>query len=116
MKANRVIGVDVGGTKILAGVIDRDGTVEHHRETPTPLASQQAVLDALCASVEELMDDGIAAVGFGIPSRIDHRHGRVAGSVNIPLGELDFVDRMQERLGLPVGLENDANAATLAEY
>jgi glucokinase len=116
MKANRVIGVDVGGTKILAGVIDRDGTVEHHRETPTPLTSQQAVLDALYSAVEELRDDGIAAVGFGIPSRVDHTHGRVSGSVNIPLGEVDFVARMQERFGLPVGLENDANAATLAEY
>jgi glucokinase len=117
MKANRVIGVDVGGTKILAGIVDRDGTIEHHRETPTPLTSQQALLDGLVHAVEELRDDDIAGVGFGIPSRIDHQRGRVVGgSVNIPLGDLDFVDRMQERFGLPVGLENDANAATLAEY
>jgi len=116
MSANRVIGVDVGGTKILAGVIDRGGAVERHRETPTPLTSQAAVLDGLYAAVEELLDEDIAAVGFGIPSRIDRKRGRVGGSVNIPLGEVDFVARMQERFGIPVGLENDANAATLAEY
>src|SRR3954452_22235531 len=116
MSANRVIGVDVGGTKILAGVIARGGAVERHRETPTPLTSQAAVLDGLYAAVEELLDEDIAAVGFGIPSRIDRKRGRVGGSVNIPLGEVDLIARMQEGFGIPVGLENDANAATLAEY
>ena len=111
-----MIGVDVGGTKILAGVIDRAGTVEHHRETPTPTGSQEALLDALFSSVEELRDDDIAAVAFGIPSRIDHEHGSVSAAVNIPLGEIDLRRRLEDRFGVPVGLENDANAATLAEF
>jgi glucokinase len=116
MSANRVIGVDVGGTKILAGVIDRDGTVERHRETPTPVTSQEAFLAGLEAAVDELVDGDIAAVGFGVPSRVDQKRGTVGGSVNIPLGEVDLVRRFEERFGVPVGLENDANAATLAEF
>ena len=44
MRTTRVIGVDLGGTKILAGIVERDGTVVHHRETPTPLESQEALL------------------------------------------------------------------------
>jgi glucokinase len=113
---NRVIGVDVGGTKILAGIVDRAGTVERHRETSTPTGSQEQLLGALYEAVEELRDDDIAAIAFGIPSRIDHEREQILGSVNIPLGELDLRRRMAERFGLPVGLENDANAATLAEF
>jgi glucokinase len=111
-----VIGVDLGGTKILTGVVGRDGTVARRRETPTPLESQAAVLAGLDAAVEELLDDSIVGIGFGIPSRIDQHTGRVEGSVNIPLGDLDFRARMAERFALPVGIENDANAATYGEF
>ena len=112
----RVIGVDLGGTKILAGVVGADGTIEVSRERPTPLDSQDALLSALDEAIEELVDDGIAALGFGIPSRVDPQTGRAAGSVNIPLAELDFDDRMKDRFGLPVGVDNDANAAAFAEW
>ena len=111
-----MIGVDLGGTKILCGVVARDGTVLRRRETTTPTESQAAVLAGLDAAVEELLDDSIVALGFGIPSRIDQSTGRVEGSVNIPLGELDFRARMADRFSLPVGIENDANAATYAEF
>ena len=62
------------------------------------------------------MDDDVTALGFGIPSRIDQRAGRVVASVNIPLADLDFRDRMSRRFGLPVGIDNDANAAAIAEW
>jgi glucokinase len=114
--SGRVIGVDLGGTKILAGLVDRRGAVERHRETPTPLGSQAELLAGIDAAVAELLDDDVAALGFGIPSRIDQRTGRILGSVNIPLGELDFRRSMSERFGLPVGIENDASCATLAEH
>src|SRR5919201_587890 len=64
---------------------DRHGTVEHRRETPTPTESQDALLAGLDGAVEELMEDGVIALGFGIPSRLDQKTGRVEGSVNIPL-------------------------------
>ena len=116
MDGQRVIGVDLGGTKVLAGVVDREGGVEQRRERPTPLASQDELLAGLDEAVEELIGDGVVALGFGIPSQIDQRTGKVGGSVNIPLGDLDFRGRMSERFGLPVGIDNDANAATLAEF
>ncbi len=116
MDGQRVIGVDLGGTKILAGVVDRDGRIEKRREQPTPLESQEALLAGLDAAVEELRDDGIVALGFGIPSRLNQKTGQVEGSVNIPLEGVDLRSRMAERFGIPVGIENDANAATLAEF
>jgi glucokinase len=111
-----VIGVDVGGTKILAGVVGRDGAVVTHREHPTPRESEAELLDGLEAAVRELLDESVGAVGFGIPSRIDQRAGVALGSVNIPLVEVPFRDVMRERLGLPVEIDNDANAAAIAEW
>lgn len=116
MNGKRVIGLDLGGTKILAGVVDRDGHVEQRREHPTPTASQDELLAGLDAAVEELLTDEIVALGFGLPSPIDQKAGRALQGVNIPLNDMDFRDRMKERFNLPVGIENDANAATYAEF
>src|SRR4051794_29908876 len=114
--ATSVIGVDVGGTKILCGLVGSDGTIGAHRETPTPRESEQTFLDGLEAAVRELLDESVVAVGFGIPSRIDQRAGIALGSVNIPLVDVPFRDVMRERLGLPVALDNDGNAAAIAEW
>ncbi|MDQ2968533.1 MAG: ROK family protein [Actinomycetota bacterium] len=116
MNGKRVIGVDLGGTKILAGIVDRDGRVEQRREHPTPTASQEELLAGLDAAVEELLTDDIVALGFGLPSPLDQRSGRALQAVNIPLEDIDFRARMKERFDLPVGIENDANAAAYAEF
>jgi glucokinase len=115
MNANRVIGVDLGGTKILAGLID-DGHVVQTVEHPTPTSSQDALFDGLAAAVRELPLDGVGAVGFGIPSRFDYRTGHALGAVNIPLREVDFVAALRSRLDLPIGVENDASCAAYAEH
>jgi glucokinase len=116
LNEKRVIGLDLGGTKILAGVVDREGHVERRREHATPTASQDALLAGLDEAVEELLTDEIGALGFGLPSPIDQRSGRALQAVNIPLKDIDFRARMKERFGLPVGIENDANAAAYAEF
>jgi glucokinase len=116
VSGQRVIGVDVGGTKILAGVVDRQGEVARRVERRTPLTSQTELLGELDTAVESLLDDGVAALGFGLPSTIDQRSGRAVSSVHIPLTDLDFRDRMAERFGLPVAIDNDGNAAAVAEW
>lgn len=116
MTDDRVIGVDLGGTKILAGIVDRDGALQETVERPTVTTSQTALLDELADLVDELPHDGVAAVGFGIPSRIDYARGLALGAVNIPLRDVPFRDELQRRLDLPVGIENDASCAALAEF
>ena len=117
MEALRVIGVDVGGTKTLAAVVDRHGEIEQDVVHSTDISSQDALLAGLDAIVEELRGGReIAALGFGIPSRVDQRSGRAVASVNIPLAGVDFRDRMRERHRVPVGIDNDANAATIGEW
>jgi len=117
LDGSRVIGVDVGGTKILAAVVSREGAIEQRLEQPTDVSSEEALLAALDAAVDELRRGGeVAALGFGLPSRIDQRSGRAVASVNIPLAGVDFRERMRERHGLPVGIDNDGNAAVIAEW
>jgi glucokinase len=116
VNGDRVIGVDVGGTKILAGVLERDGTILLQREVPTPTDSHEALVDALVEAVTALPQDGVAGVAYGLPTRLDQATGRTLGSVNIPLRPFPFRDTMQERLGLPVEVDNDANLAALAEW
>jgi glucokinase len=111
-----VIGVDVGGTKILAAVVDREGRLVQQHERPTPTASQDALVAGLVAAVEELLHDDIVALGFGLPSRVDQATGIAHGSVNIPLQELRLRESMSERFALPTEIENDANAAAFAEW
>lgn len=111
-----MIGVDVGGTKIAVGLVDAGGTVRERRELQTP-ASQAALFEAIDGGVADLVDDSVAALGIGVPTRIDRETGRTVGSaVNTPLAEVDLDDRFRERFGLPVGVVNDANAATFAEW
>jgi len=110
------IGLDVGGTKIAAGVVDGRGRIERRVERRTPTESQDELLATLDEIVEQLLVEGVAAIGFGMPSTIDQRAGRVVSSVHVPLGDFDFRDRMAERFSLPVALDNDANAAAIAEW
>jgi glucokinase len=115
MSTKRVIGVDIGGTKVLAGIVDSDGQVHETVERPTVTTSQSALLEALAEQVLSLPQECIEAVGFGIPTRINHELGVALGSVNIPLRDVPFRDWMHDRIGLPVEIENDASCAALAE-
>jgi glucokinase len=116
VQASHAIGVDVGGTKILAGIVDRDGSIVRRHERATPQDAQENVLAELEAAVAELMDESVGAVGFGVPSPIDQAQGLVVRCVNVPLENAPLRDRMHERFGVPVGLDNDANAAAHGEW
>ena len=116
VQAGHAIGVDLGGTKILAGVVARDGSVVRRHERATPQDSQEHVLAELEAAVAELLDESVEAVGFGAPSPIDQARGVVVRSVNVPLEDAPLRDLMHQRFGLPVGLDNDANAAAIGEW
>ena len=116
MAADLVIGVDVGGTKVLAGVVDRQGNILETVERGTSVSNQGTLLDEIADLVGRLPLKDVAAVGFGVPARVDQRTGVVVGAVNIPITEVSFRTEMEKRLEIPVGVENDANAAAYAEF
>jgi glucokinase len=116
VSAQRVIGVDLGGTKILAGALDAEGEVLERHEVPTPTSSQEELLEAIAAAIEPLAGPDLGALGLGIPSVLDRSTGRALGSINIPLTDFSLHDLLGERFGVPVAVENDANVAALAEW
>jgi glucokinase len=116
MASPRVIALDLGGTKLLSGVVDDQGVVEKRVVVPTDVGSEDAVLAQVEDAVQGLLEDDIGAIGIGIPSTIDQRRGEAIDSVNIPLSDVPLRDRLHERFGMPVAIENDANAAALAEH
>jgi glucokinase len=108
----RVIGVDVGGTKVAAASL-QDGVLGEVQKRPTDKASPDALVDQL---VEAIEDCGPAdAVGLGIPSVIDFRSGITTSPVNIPLQHVPLRDILGRRLNIPVHVDNDASVAALAE-
>ncbi|HET6505258.1 MAG TPA: ROK family protein [Baekduia sp.] len=120
MSAGCVIGVDLGGTKLLAGVVEPDLEVRHRvfRLAREGRGSEE-LLEQLVAAVQEVRVAAgreLLAVGFGIPSLVDVRTGVAATTVHLPLRDVPFRDVMAERLGVPVVVDNDANAAMTAEH
>jgi glucokinase len=118
MPPRRVIGIDAGGTKLLGGVVD-DRLVVHHRVHRTWRGADRAeTLEIFVGAVEEIRAAApdVEAVGFGIPSLVDRERGVSVWSNHLPIDDVPFRDLMSERLGLPVWVDNDTNAAMLAEH
>ena len=108
----------MGGTKTLGAVVDAEGRLHATREIPTVTTSAEALFEALVSVVEELLrhEKKAGALGFGFPSRVDQRTGVLVASVNIPFENFDVRDPLSDRFGLPVGVDNDGNAAAIAEW
>lgn len=117
MNAGETIGVDLGGTKMLVGVLDGTETSWESREASTG-QSEDELVELLVREVCEARDarPGARAVGLGIPATIDHARGVAVSAVNLPLENLAIRDLVEERVGLPVFVDNDANVAALAEF
>lgn len=114
-----VIGVDLGGTKALAGAVGEDLAVHHRLQRPSQGLATGELLDVLAGMVREAVDAApgeVAGVGFGVPGVLDRRTGIVAACPHLPLEGVRFEALMAERLGLPVAIDNDGNCAMLAEW
>jgi glucokinase len=119
MSGDCVVGVDLGGTKLLAGAVDADLGVHHRTRRDVAGIEQGELLERCVDAVHEAVDAApglVRGVGFGIPALIDQRRGIAVVAVNLPLEGVRFRDLMAERLGLPVWVDNDANLAALAEH
>ena len=112
------IGVDLGGTKILVGGVD-DAAEVRCRAEESSLGRDTA---DLLATLSRQIDDALTgrpdalAVGLGVPCRIDRSSGVAIGAVNLPIADLPLRDVVGERLDIPVFIDNDANAAAVAEH
>ena len=118
-----VVGVDLGGTNIKAGVVSPEGEILSRGRVPTDAeGGPEAVIDRIADIARRCMDESdapaadFAGVGIGSPGTIDLDGGIVLFSPNLPgWDHVPLRDRVAEKLGMPCVLENDANAAALAE-
>ena len=111
------IGVDLGGTKMLVGALDGTETLWESREASTGQGEDE-LIELMLREVGEARAarPEAAAVGLGIPARIDHDKGLAIGAVNLPIANLPIRDLVEERIGLPAFVDNDANVAAFAEF
>ncbi len=117
------IGIDLGGTNIAAGVVDRSGKLICKRSVPTlkerhysEIIKDMAALARTVAADAKLDDTDIEAVGIGCPGTIDSARGMVVYSNNIKMHNVPLADEFRSYVDVPVNIENDANAAAYGEY
>ncbi len=117
MSSEETIGVDLGGTKMQVGVLAATEPLWESREASTG-QSEDELVELLVREVREARDarPGATAVGLGVPATIDHDRGVAVSAVNLPLSDLPLRDLVEERVGLPVVVDNDANVAAYAEF
>ena len=110
-------GIDIGGTKIAAGLVSSEGELSRRIERPTNPSHPQAIIDTVVEMVAELDGNEVArAVGVAAAAFLDRTRDRVYFAPNIAWSDFPLQDVLEERLGRPVTLENDANAAGWAEF
>jgi glucokinase len=111
------IGVDIGGTKVSAGVVDDDGRVIDRELRPTP-GNDVAETEAIIVEVvkELAARHEVAAVGVGAAGWIANDHATVLFSPHLAWRDEPLHAALSEQIGLPLVVENDANAAAWAEY
>jgi glucokinase len=123
-KQTAVVGVDLGGTNFRLALVSAEGEILGRREGATAsLPTQKELLSTLAARLEACARDAgeqgfaVAGVGVGVPGRLLAHEGRIIFSPNLRvLDNLDLASRLQDLVGLPVFLENDANLFALGEH
>jgi glucokinase len=110
------IGIDVGGTKVAAGVVDEQGRVIEKLRRPTPASDPAQTVITISEVVTELHSrHDVDAVGLGIAGFVDEARACVVFAPNLGWRDEPVKKQVEERLGIPVVVENDANATVWAE-
>lgn len=117
MNKNCVLGIDLGGTKISAGIVKEDQLEKMSSTKINAGGSEEEVLQHLFDITDELMNDSVTSIGIGVPGLIDLERGVVYDVMNIPSWkEVALQKHMQDRYHLPVYINNDANCFALGEF
>jgi len=117
------IGIDLGGTNIVSGVVNSNYQIisKAKKKTNLPRSSEEIIQDMYATVLEaaekaNLFLDQIKYIGIAIPGVVDSKNGVVPYSNNLQFYDVHISDRMHELTDLPVFIDNDANAAALGEF
>ncbi len=116
MDSNAILGIDLGGTNIRLGKV-RDGRVVRHlAQRISSKAAEEVILGEMYQAIEEVLDTDVVAIGCGVPSVVDLETGIVYAVENLPSWKATpLKQKLEERYGLPVLVNNDANLFALGE-
>ena len=121
--STNVIGVDMGGTKILSAVIDADGNILGTAKVPTKAnKGASAVIDRIANCVRKAIDksgvaaESIQAIGIGAPGPLDPATGVVIFAPNLGWRDIPLKTELESRTGFPTFVDNDVNVGTLGEH
>jgi|SRR5690606_21734285 glucokinase len=114
---NIVLGLDIGGTKISAG-LNNEGLVYDRKKIDTPFnSSKEDILKVIADLISSYLPHGFKAIGIGIPGLVDPHRGIVYNLANIPsFQKVHLKEHLEEVFNVPVFINNDANCFTLGEY
>src|SRR4051794_13221384 len=112
--SGQFIGVDVGGTKVAVASLEEERLTEP-KVRPTNAASADGLIKEIVAAVDAARSPRTQAVGVGVPSIVEFATGRVRSSVNLHLADFDLRGVLEDRLGIPVFVDNDATVAAIGE-
>ena len=111
-----VIGIDLGGTKILAGVVKNRNILARYKNLVPVSENKEDVIEALFEVIDNVNTEDISGIGIGVPSVVDIEKGIVYDVQNIPSWkEVYLKDILEERYKLPVFINNDANCFAAGE-
>jgi glucokinase len=117
MQSNMVIGVDLGGTNIRAGIESNGNVFGSKKEAFHTQRSLQETLAQLIAFIRPLTRGEVTAIGIGVPSVVDVEKGIVYNVANIPSWEcVPLKDILEDEFGIPVTVNNDVNCFILGEH
>lgn len=110
------IGVDLGGTNVRAALVDGTKVIRKEKASCPAKGSQEEVIEAIAALIEPLVCEEVTSIGIGVPSVVDTAKGIVYNVANIPSWqEVHLKEIFEERFGIPVHINNDANCFSLGE-
>ena len=117
------LGIDLGGTNIVAGVVDKKYKIVAKASCKTAVPRPESeICDSMAEVAKKAVEkakltmDDIESVGIGVPGAVNPKTGVIEYSANLFFHNWEVVEMMEERLGKKVHIENDANAAALGEY
>ncbi len=117
MNDDSILGIDLGGTKISAGIVTGNELNKISSKKINSSGSVEEVLKDLFSVTDELMNNSVTSIGIGVPGLVDAERGMVFDVMNIPSWkEVALEKHMQERYHLPIYINNDANCFALGEY
>jgi len=110
------VGIDIGGTKVAAGVVDADGRVVDRTEMPTPTSDSTELVAAITDTARGFLSSHDAtAVGVGVAGLVDREGEIVRSASHLPLRDFPLREAVATAVGVPVVVDNDANAGGWAE-